>query len=351
MAPEVRLSTWVLVSIIGAIVIYLLAPVMAPFLLSALLAYLGNPLVERLQTYKISRTLAVTIVFFTLLLTLTLLLLFLIPALIQQVQNLIYRLPYYVSWLQTNVLPWLQVHLGIDPEVFNLTSFKAQLANSLDKASGFASYLLNWLRASSLTVLEWITELILVPVVTFYLLRDWPRIVMLMQDLLPRRIEPIVVRLVRESDEMLGAFLRGQLIVMLALGTIYAVGLTIAGLDFALLIGLVAGLISFVPYLGVIVGVTLASLAALLQFQEFSALWPVAIVFTLGQIVESLVLTPLLVGDRIGLHPVAVIFAILAGGHLFGFFGILLALPVAAVSMVLLRHAHDHYLRSVLYND
>jgi predicted PurR-regulated permease PerM len=172
-----------------------------------------------------------------------------------------------------------------------------------------------------------------------------------LRNLLPRRIEPVIVGLARESDEVLGAFLRGQFVVMLALGGIYSLGLFIIGLDFSLLIGMLAGLVSFVPYLGLIVGIVVAGIAALIQFQEFWPLLPVIGVFGIGQLIEGMLLTPLLVGDRIGLHPVAVIFAVLVGGHLFGFFGVLLALPVAAIIMVLLRHTHDEYLNSVLYHD
>jgi predicted PurR-regulated permease PerM len=200
-------------------------------------------------------------------------------------------------------------------------------------------------------VLNWLINLLLIPVVTFYLLRDWDILVARIQGLLPRRIEPVVVNLVKESNEVLGAFLRGQFLVMLALGTIYSLGLTVIGLDFALLIGMLAGLLSFIPYLGFIVGVISAGIASLLQFYDLIHLLLVIVVFGIGQLIESMLLTPKLVGDCIGLHPVAVIFAVLAGGHLFGFFGILLALPAAAVIMVLLRHTHDEYLRSMFYDQ
>jgi predicted PurR-regulated permease PerM len=190
-----------------------------------------------------------------------------------------------------------------------------------------------------------------VPVVTFYLLRDWDLLVAKIHDLLPRRIEPVVNTLARESDEVIGAFLRGQVIVMVALGVLYSTGLAVIGLEFSLLIGMLAGLVSFVPYLGLITGILVASIAALLQFHSLLSLIPVFIVFGIGQLISDFLLTPKLVGDRIGLHPVAVLFAVLAGGHLFGFLGILLALPVAAVIAVLLRHAQDEYLKSVFYSD
>jgi predicted PurR-regulated permease PerM len=185
--------------------------------------------------------------------------------------------------------------------------------------------------------------------VTFYLLRDWDQLVANVRELLPRAIEPRVSAIAAEIDAVLAQFLRGQLTVMAALALIYTVGLWLAGLELAFSIGVIAGLVSFVPYLGVIVGVLLAGVAALLQYQDALHLLAVIAVFGVGQLLEGMVLSPLLVGDRIGLHPVAVIFAVMAGGQLFGFFGVLLALPVAAAIVVLLRHSHGEYVRSELY--
>jgi predicted PurR-regulated permease PerM len=186
-------------------------------------------------------------------------------------------------------------------------------------------------------------------VVTFYLLRDWDFLVERIRELIPRNVEPLVSELTKQCDQVLGAFMRGQLMVMLALGTIYAIGLGIIGIELALLLGMIAGLASIVPYLGFIIGILVSSVAAMMQFQDINILFYVAIVFTIGQLIEGFLLTPMLVGDKIGLHPVAVIFAIMAGGQLFGFAGVLLALPVAAVIMVLLRFAHLRYIGSDVY--
>jgi predicted PurR-regulated permease PerM len=169
--------------------------------------------------------------------------------------------------------------------------------------------------------------------------------------LVPRRHEPLVSRLARQIDDVLGAFIRGQLIVMLALGLIYSIGLWAIGLDLAIIIGLTAGLLSIVPYLGTFVGVAAALIAAIFQFQDIPHLLLVAAVFVIGQMLEGMVLTPKLVGDRIGLHPVAVIFAVLAGGQLAGFLGILLALPVAAALNVLVRYLHEQYRNSDFYEQ
>jgi predicted PurR-regulated permease PerM len=204
---------------------------------------------------------------------------------------------------------------------------------------------------SGQALLGWVSFLLLVPVVTFYLLRDWDALVANVNALLPRPLEPRVSMIAREIDAVLAEFLRGQLTVMAVLVIVYVLGLWAVGLDLAFVVGVIAGLVSFVPYLGIIVGVLLAGIASLLQFGDTWHLFGVVAVFTVGQVLEGMVLSPLLVGDRIGLHPVAVIFAVMAGGQLFGFFGVLLALPVAAAVVVLLRHSHDEYRRSSLYGS
>ncbi|HET6586401.1 MAG TPA: AI-2E family transporter, partial [Oleiagrimonas sp.] len=202
---------------------------------------------------------------------------------------------------------------------------------------------------SGFGIVLWLTNLVLIPVVTFYLLRDWDVMVAHLDRMLPRRQRPTIVRLANESNQVLGAFVRGQLLVMVALGIIYGVGLALIGLSVGPLIGMVAGLLSFVPYLGFIIGLVAALIAVMVQYGDWLHLGLLAIVFAVGQMMEGYVLVPKLVGDKIGLHPVAVMFAVLAGGYLFGFFGILLALPAAAVIMVLLRYGYGRYQQSDLY--
>jgi predicted PurR-regulated permease PerM len=204
---------------------------------------------------------------------------------------------------------------------------------------------------SGFAIVGWVLNLVIIPVAAFYLLRDWNIVVDRIHALIPRSVEPVVVRLARESDETLGGFLRGQLSVMIVLGVIYGVGLWAAGISVGPLIGMIAGLISFVPYLGAIVGVAMGIIAALVQYQDWFHVGLVLAVFAVGQTLEGYVLVPKLVGDKIGLHPVAVMFAILAGGELFGFVGVLLALPIAAVAMVLLRYAYERYTQSEMYQD
>ncbi len=330
----------------GGILIYLLAPVLTPFMAAAVLAYIGDPLVDRLEARKLSRTLSVTLVFLILSLVALALLLILVPMLERQFILLGSKLPLYLDTLQQKVLPSLSAYLGVDNATFDLATLKNLVR---EQWGGTVKGAFALLSRSGMTVLAWGANLMLIPVVTFYLLRDWDILVARIHELIPRRAEAVVARLARASDEVLGAFLRGQLLVMLALGSIYSVGLSLVGLELALLIGMLAGLVSFVPYLGFIVGIVAAGVAALMQYQELMPLLYIAGVFMVGQAAEGMLLTPLLVGDKIGLHPVAVIFAVLAGGQLFGFVGILLALPVAAVVMVLLRYTHEQYVGSSLY--
>jgi predicted PurR-regulated permease PerM len=329
--------------------VYLLAPILSPFLFSALLAYLGDPLVDRLEARKLSRLVAVIIVFSTIICILVVVPLALLPVIETQLGELIRSLPNYVDWVTETFLPGMQSRLGVDPQTFDVDQIKMALASNWKDAGGLAASVVGYATSSGMAMLAWLANMVLIPVLTFYMLIDWDHFMAGIRDLLPRSIEPTVSRLARESDEMLSAFLRGQFIVMICLGVIYSIGLSIAGLKTAVLVGLLAGLVSFVPYLGVIVGLITASVAMLFQTQDIIQLIPVALVFGVGQALEGMVLTPWLVGDKIGLHPVTVMFAILAGGQLFGFVGILMALPVAAVIAVLIRHARERYKESVLY--
>ncbi len=322
-----------------------LQPILTPFLIAMLLAYLGDPLVDRLER-RMPRTAAVSLVFLGLTLLLGLLVLIVVPQVAQQVVQMSTKWPQALEWVQHNLLPRFTEWTGM---TVNLDTLKDALAKHWAQAGAVTAGVAGWLFGSGMSAVAWLANLVVIPVVTFYLLRDWDALIAWVRDFLPRNVEPTVSRLARESDDVLGSFLRGQLTVMLALGTIYTIGLWLADLEQALLFGMLAGLVSFVPYLGVIVGGLGAGLAMLIQTQELMSLLPVLAVFTVGQLLEGFVLTPWLVGDRVGLHPVAVIFAIMAGGQLFGFTGVLLALPVAAVLAVLIRHFHERYKASSLY--
>ncbi|WP_183410952.1 AI-2E family transporter [Litorivivens lipolytica] len=330
----------------GVVLIHLLQPILAPFLVGALLAYLGDPLVDRLEDRGLGRTTSVCLVFLGLTLLAVIALLIALPLLIDQFQLLSVRLQSLVQWLQGNVLPELKARLG---DSASLSQAGQALGKNIGTAGDVIMRLWSRITGSSLAILGWISTLVLIPVVTFYLLRDWDILVAKIRDLLPRRIEGRASLIAKECDEILGAFIRGQLLVMTALAVIYTLGLWAVGLELALVLGLVAGLASIVPYMGFVVGIVAAVIAAWFQFQDIWVLVQVGVVFGVGQMLEGMVLTPLLVGDRIGLHPVAVIFALLAGGQLFGFVGVLLGLPAAAVIMVMLRHVHSSYLGSDFY--
>lgn len=338
-----------LLPLFGAVVlVWLLGPVLTPFVIAAGLAYIGDPLVDRMQRLRLSRTAAVLVVFAVLTLGFGLLVLLLFPVLEQQIRVLISNLPRYGEWLHARIAPLFNAVLP-DGRQFDAASFKALIAEHWQSAGGVASDLFLRAFSSGTALLALVANLVLIPVITFYMLRDWDHLIAWIQALLPRRVLGDVDVLARETDEVLGQFIRGQLLVMAALGLVYTLGLWFAGLDLALLIGLGAGLVSFVPYLGVIVGVLAAGVAMLVQTGDpWQLLW-VAAVFGTGQALESAVLQPLLVGDRIGLHPVAVIFAILAGGQLFGFVGVLLALPAAAAIAVLVRYAGHRWKASRAY--
>ena len=212
-----------------------------------------------------------------------------------------------------------------------------------------ATTLLGYMSRSGFALLGLVANVALLPVITFFFLRDWDLLVARVASMVPRDHLATVSRLAQESSDVLGGFLRGQFLVMLILGVMYGAGLWGVGLDLGILIGIIAGLLTFVPYLGPASGILLGCIAALVQFGDWQHVAGVLVVFGIGQVIESYWLTPKLVGDRIGLHPVAVIFAVLAGGQLFGFLGMLLALPVAAIVNVLLRYAQERYTHSRLY--
>ncbi|PJJ97272.1 AI-2E family transporter [Lysobacteraceae bacterium NML91-0213] len=343
---------WGLVAFAVLWLIGALGPILTPFVLAALLGWLGDPLVDRIERTGRSRGIAVSLVFLMMVLLVTLVLLILVPMIERQVATLIESGPVYREWIMGTAIPWVEARFGFEvSEWLDPQRLVEWVRGHWQQAGGIATTFMSYVSRSGFALIGLVVNLVLVPILTFYFLRDWDVLVARLAQLIPRDHYATVTRLAKESDESLGAFLRGQFLVMLAQGAFYAVGLQLIGLRLGILVGLIAGLISFVPYLGATVGAILMLLAAVVQAQGFD--WQLlilgTIVFTAGQLFESYVLTPRLVGDRIGLHPVAVIFAVMAGGQLFGFVGMLIALPVAAVANVLLRYAHERYQASRLY--
>jgi len=346
-------TKWMLIIglVIFAVLVYMLAPILTPFVVAAVLAYIGDPLVDWLELKKLPRTAAVSVVFVGLTLFAGIILLVLIPLVESQIIVLINKVPVYTEWIQNTILPVINEKLGKAKVNLDLDTLQDSLKANWQSAGGIVAQVLASITRSGFALFSGVASLTLVFIVTFYLLRDWDHLIEGIRQLLPRSNEKLVTNLAKQSDQVLGAFFRGQLLVVLALTIVYSVGLSIVGLDLAILIGLLAGLVSFVPYLGFIIGVVVAGIAAIMQFNDVIYVFYILIVFGVGQALEGMVLTPILVGDKIGLHPVAVIFAILAGGQLFGFFGILCALPVAAVLAVIIRHMHQQYKESSLYNN
>ncbi|MBS0431710.1 MAG: AI-2E family transporter [Proteobacteria bacterium] len=341
---------WLFIVLAVGFLLWLLAPVLTPFVIAAMLAYLGDPLANRLQRLHCNRTVATSIVFLVMVLVLVGSLVLLVPLIERQVVRLIGAMPVYAAWVKTHLLPWLQQRLHLPADAFDFEQIMGNVRAHIGTIGNVAAAAIGYATRSGLTLIGWAASLVLIPVVTFYLLRDWHLFVAKIDELLPRTIEPTVARLVRESDAVLGAFVRGQLLVMIALAVYYAVALWAIGLDVGPLIGMIAGLVSFVPYLGFITGLLASVIAALVQYHDWPHLLMVLAVFGIGQVLEGYVLVPRLVGGKIGLHPVAVIFAIMAFGQLFGFIGVLLALPMASVLTVLLRYAYERYTASALYD-
>jgi len=335
------------------VVIYLLSPILTPFLTAAILAYICNPLVDRIETWSlgkftISRTAAS--IFMTLfVIILVLLLLFIaLPLMQKELMMAVDRLPIYSAYLQDHLQPWLLQNFGITIE-FKADKFQSMVINNWKSAGGLIGNMLLSVTTHGVSIAGWLFNILLVPLVLFYFLRDWHLMITSISKLVPRKFFEKTQQIATEIDAVLAEFLRGQLTVMLLMSAFYVIGLKFAGLSLALPIGILAGTLGFVPYLGFGLGAALAIISGLLEFNALSQLIPILVVFGLGELLESMILTPILVGDRIGLHPLAVIFSLLAGGQLFGFTGILLALPASAAIAVTLRHLCRSYYSGSFY--
>ncbi len=346
-----RLAAWLGVALVATLVFWLLAPVLAPFVVAAVMAYVLHPLVlrlERLAGARLPRALAVLLVEVLAILALLGILLLLVPILVREWPLLQQQLPLLLDRLAESINPLLN-QLGLNVSL-DLRDLKTQLVSYLSaNREDWWAPLMSSLKMGGSAALALMGYVVLVPVALFYLLHDWTRMVNSVVELVPPAWREIFDGFMQESDLVLGEYLRGQLLVMLALAVFYAVGLRLFGLDLALPIGVFTGLAVFVPYLGFGVGLVLALLAGLLQFASVQAVVMVSVVFGLGQLIESFVLTPRLVGERIGLHPLSVILALMAFGQLLGFLGVLIALPASAVLLVALRRLRLRYLESDLY--
>ncbi len=339
---------WLLFAGLTGLMLYLLSPILTPFVAAAILAYICNPLVLRLCALKIHRAFAVVLVMGALSLLFAGLVLIMVPLLEKEITQFAARLPELIEVVRAQLLPLLNHWFGTELE-WDVAALKNLLMSHWQSAGGMASKLLPWLTSRGGEIVGVLVNLLLIPVAMFYFLRDWNEMMKRVDGLIPRNWHAKVCEISCEVDRVLAEFLRGQISVMLLMSVFYIVVLWLVGLEFSLPIGIIAGMLVFIPYLGMIIGLLLATLAAVMQFTEFSSVLWVWAVFGAGQLIEGMLVTPWLVGERIGLHPLAVIFALLAFGQLFGFFGILLALPMSAILLVGLRHAREVYLSSNMY--
>ncbi|HMS25876.1 MAG TPA: AI-2E family transporter [Burkholderiaceae bacterium] len=350
-ATQKSVFAWVGIAAATVLVLWLLGPVLTPFVVASVLAYALNPVVNRLDALwggKLPRVLAVVLVELLFILALLALLLMIVPILTKQLPLLKEQVPVLLDHISTWVQPLL-AQLGINA-TFDFAHIKAFILKYLNtNAEDSLGSVLSSVKLGGSVALAVVGNAVLIPVVLFYLLNDWDRFVARAQSFVPPRMRAGFDSFMHDADAVLGQYLRGQILVMLALALLYSVGLALFGLDLAWPIGIFTGLAVFVPYLGFGLGLVMALLSGLLQFASIKALVMVAVVYGAGQMIESIFLTPRLVGERIGLHPVAVIFSLLAFGQLFGFVGILVALPVSAVLLVAMRRVQANYMRSKLY--
>ena len=335
-------------------VLYLLKPVVVPFVAAFLIAYLFSPLVNVLHRIGLARWLSISIVFIGIGIVVTLVMWYLVPLVWQQLMYARDSIPAGIHWINYTFLPWLSDSFNLVPmeiDTDQISSVVMDYVQTNYSADSIQAMLLK-LAQSGLNFIQIGGTIVLIPIIAFYFLLDWDRMLDSLRRLIPRPYEKTTLTIVSECHSVLGAFVKGQFLVMVLLGVVYAVGLQLIGLEIGLIIGMIAGLCSIIPYLGFAVGIIAAVIATFFQFGiDWWQLVLVGIVFMVGQAVEGYILQPFLLGDKIGLSPVAVVFAVLAGAQLAGFLGMLIALPVAAVIVVLLRHIRKYYEHTPFYGD
>ncbi|WP_133650234.1 AI-2E family transporter [Paraburkholderia flava] len=346
-----RAFIWLAIALGTGILLWLLSPVLTPFLLGAILAYILQPGVAWLVRRRVPRGLAALLMMLLFAILVSLLVLLVLAVIQKEGPQLRQQVPGFFAHAHDWAQPKLAM-LGIDDSLLDFASLRDMVMGQLEgSAKTVASYAWTSIRTSGNVMITLIGNIVMVPLVLFYLLYDWNAMLARVQGFIPRRLLDKTMQMARDMDRMLSQYLRGQLLVMAVLAVFYAVALWIAGFEIALPVGIFTGLAVFIPYIGYATGLVLALLAALLQFGNWYGFGAVAVIYGVGQVLEGFFLTPRLVGERIGLHPLAVIFALLAFGQLFGFFGVLLALPVSAMLTVALRELRQSYLASTLYKN
>lgn len=346
---------WLAVAVALLGLLSLLGPVLMPFIVASILSYVLTPWVDKLCTLRIKkfhlpRSVAATLVIVILIAAVLAMVLIMIPILQKEVPQLQDQIPSFFNKLDEMLAPML-AEFGIKVRL-DSTGIKNLLSDQMASSGDIiGKAVLNSIRVGGTAVLGMVANLLLIPIVLFYLLMDWHSLIKRLSHFIPRRFVKSVAHAVEEVDDILAQYLRGQILVMIVLAVYYSVALSIARFDLALPVGIITGFLVFIPYLGYGLGLVLALIGAILQFDGFSGLMSVAIIYGIGQMLESFYLTPRLVGERIGLHPLTVIFALMAFGQLFGFIGILIALPASAVISVAVKHIRTSYLNSPFYSQ
>ena len=326
------------------IFLWMLGDTILPFVLGAAIAYLNDPVADRLEAMGFSRILATVTITAGAVATILIATIVLVPVMVEQIREAVSHVPDYLDQLRILIEGWIP---GLNDET---SLIRRTLSGFGENVKEWSAEVIKRLWSGSVALIDFLTLIVITPVVAFYMLHDWDRMVAAIDDVLPRQHRATIHRLMGELDDVLAGFVRGQLTVCLILGSFYAIALTLIGLDFGMLIGLFAGLISFIPFVGSVMGGAISIGVAVAQFWQVPELIVlVAAVFVVGQAVEGNFLTPKLVGDKIGLHPVWLMFALTAFGGLFGFVGLLVAVPAAAGIGVLVRFLTERYKAGRLY--
>jgi predicted PurR-regulated permease PerM len=349
--PVARWRFWVAAAVVFLLVLWLLNDILLPFVVGAVIAYFFDPVVVRLHRAGLSRTWATATVTVLAAVIAFGAAMAIVPPLVGQIEGLIAKAPQYTVQAVARVQPMiepLRTKLGLPP--LSLQELQTEAAQWAGQALGLVGAIASRVAQRGVAIINVLGLLFITPVVTFYLLRDWPKVLSAIDGALPLDHAHTIRTVAHEANAAVAGYLRGQALVCLCLASIYGIGLSLVGLQFGFVIGLIAGLISFIPFVGTLVGATLAIGMALAQFPpDWLSVIKVAVVFLIGHLLEGNVLSPKLVGDRVGLHPVWIMFALLAGGSLFGFVGVLVAVPVAAVAGVIVRHLIGRYRQSAIY--
>jgi len=340
---------WLTIGVLFFVFLYLIRSILLPFILGALIAYFLDPAADRLERMKFSRNLATVIITLTFFTVIVLLSLLIIPAIASQLSGLIADLPGYFSGLETKYEQEISTWMGNLPESY-MENIKSSISNFSGFMIKFAGDMAGGIFQSGMAAINILSLILITPVVAFYLLRDWDIITSKIYNLFPRKHEKTIRQQLSLIDDTLAGFIRGQINVCMLLGAFYAIGLSIVGLKFGILIGIATGLLVILPYVGLIFGMIVGLTVAFFQFGSWDGVLQVLAVFVIGQVIEGNFVTPKLVGEKVGLHPVWVIFGLLAGAALFGFVGVLIAVPVTAVLGVLIRFTIAHYMQSEYYH-